>query len=262
MDEPQATPAPLRDTGSFTGSVTGRGYGELPLDWARVLAHETEQPYWEQLQEYVAAERAGHPSSVYPPAEQVFTALHLTPFDRVRVVILGQDPYPGAGQAHGLSFSVPAGVKTPVSLRNIFGELRTDLGIAPAPHGNLEHWAHQGVLLLNTTLTVRDSDAGSHQGHGWERFTDAVISAVSNRPGRVVFVLWGSPAQRKTTLIDTDRHCVIAAAHPVSYPSAKIPFRNHRPFSRTNEFLRQTGQDPIDWDLAADAAGPPHSPNP
>lgn len=213
-------------------------------DWNPVLRAELQQPYWTELQEFVAAERRDH--AVFPPAEDVFAALHLTPYAEVRAVILGQDPYHGPGQAHGLSFSVRPGVAMPPSLRNIFTEREADLGLPRPRHGCLDAWARAGVLLLNTTLTVRAGQAASHQGHGWERFTDEVIRAVAAKPDRVVFVLWGAAARRKRALIDTDRHSVIESAHP-SPLSAANGFFGSRPFSRTNAALEEAGRTPIDW---------------
>ena len=215
-------------------------------DWNPILRDELSQPYWHELQSFVADERRRAP--VYPPADQVFAALHLTPYADVRAVILGQDPYHGPGQAHGLCFSVPHGQRIPPSLANIHRELQDDLGIAPPRHGNLEPWARQGVLLLNTTLTVRGGEAASHQGRGWEAFTDAVIRAVDAKPERVVFVLWGSSARRKRALLDLSRHAVVESAHP-SPLSAHNGFLGSRPFSRVNALLEEAGRPPIDWRL-------------
>ena len=215
-------------------------------DWNPLLRGEFEQRYWQELQTFVSAERSAH--IVYPPVTDVFSALHLTSFREARVVILGQDPYHGPNQAHGLCFSVRHGVRTPPSLANIHKELASDLGVPLPSHGNLEGWARQGVLLLNTTLTVRAGQAGSHQGHGWETFTDQVIRTVNDKQQRVVFILWGSHARRKAELIDTARHTIIESAHP-SPLSAHNGFFGSRPFSRTNEALRAAGLDPIDWDL-------------
>jgi len=215
-------------------------------DWNPVLSGEMDQPYWAELQAFVAEERARH--AVYPPPEAVFAALHLTPYAEVKALILGQDPYHGRGQAHGLCFSVRPGVAIPPSLRNVYAELQSDLGIPPAPHGCLEHWAHQGVLLLNATLTVRAGRAASHQGRGWERFTDAVIRAVNDKPERVVFILWGASARAKRGHVDTSRHVVIESAHP-SPLSAGNGFFGSRPFSRTNAALVAAGREPIDWRL-------------
>lgn len=213
-------------------------------DWNPVLRTELEAPYWADLQSFVREERRRH--TVYPPADEVFAALHLTSRHDTKVVILGQDPYHGPGQAHGLCFSVRRGVPIPPSLRNIHAELHSDLGIAPPPHGNLEAWAQQGVLLLNTTLTVRAGQAASHHGHGWETFTDQVIRAVSGKHERVVFVLWGANARRKRPLVDEDRHLVIESAHP-SPLSAHNGFFGSRPFSRANAALAEAGREPVDW---------------
>jgi uracil-DNA glycosylase len=178
----------------------------------------------------------------------VFAALHLTPRASTKVVILGQDPYHGAGQACGLAFSVPPGVRPPPSLRNVFAELQSDLGIPPPSSGNLEPWARQGVLLLNTTLTVRGGASASHQGRGWETFTDEVIKAVDAKPERVVFILWGASARRKRALVDPARHVVIESAHP-SPLSASNGFFGSRPFSRANSALAEAGREPVDWRL-------------
>ncbi len=218
-------------------------------DWNPLLRDEFTKPYWAELQRFVAAERARHP--VHPPADQVFAALHRTPYAAVRAVILGQDPYHGPGQAHGLCFSVPRGVAPPPSLRNILAELEADLGIAAPGHGDLGRWADQGVLLLNTTLTVRGGRAASHQGRGWETFTDEVIRTVDAKTDRVVFVLWGAAARRKHSLISTDRHVIVESAHP-SPLSAHNGFFGSRPFSRTNAALVEAGRAPIDWRLDAD----------
>ncbi len=215
-------------------------------DWNPILRAELAKPYWPELQRFVADERAQH--AVYPSHDEVFAALHLTPFEQVEVVILGQDPYHGPGQAHGLCFSVRPGVSQPPSLRNILKELQTDLGIGPGAHGCLDAWATQGVLLLNTTLTVRAGQAASHQGKGWETFTDEVIRAVSAKPERVVFILWGAAARKKQVLVDTAHHTVIESAHP-SPLSAHQGFFGSRPFSRTNEALLEAGRDPVDWQL-------------
>ena len=215
-------------------------------DWNPLLRSEFDEPYWSELQQFVAEERRRGP--VFPPADDVFAALHLTPYADVKVVILGQDPYHGAGQAHGLCFSVRRGVPIPPSLRNVFQELRDDLGVTTPSHGNLEHWARQGVLLLNTTLTVRSGQAASHQGKGWERFTDRVISTVNDKHERVVFLLWGAASRKKKALVDVTRHTVIESAHP-SPLSAHNGFFGSRPFSRTNDALREAGRDPIDWQL-------------
>ncbi|PIE32493.1 MAG: uracil-DNA glycosylase [Ilumatobacter coccineus] len=215
-------------------------------DWNPILREEFAKPYWAELQQFVATERQRY--RIFPPHDEVFAALHLTPFAHTRVMILGQDPYHGQGQAHGLCFSVRRGVQVPPSLVNIHRELHDDLGIEIPDHGNLEAWARSGVLLLNTTLTVRSGQAGSHQGHGWEIFTDEVIQAVSAKDDHVVFILWGSSARRKKALIDTVRHTIIESPHP-SPLSAHRGFFGSRPFSRANQALIENGQEPIDWSL-------------
>ncbi len=213
-------------------------------DWNPLLRGEFHKPYWGELQAFVAQERSAY--DVYPPPEEVFAALHLTPHASVKVVILGQDPYHGPGQAHGLCFSVRVGVPQPPSLRNILIELRDDIG-APIPeHGSLEHWARQGVLLLNATLTVRARRAASHQRRGWETFTDQVIRVVNDKPDTVVFILWGAAARRKKVLVDTSRHAVIESAHPSPF-SADSGFFGSRPFSRANAALAAAGRSPVDW---------------
>ena len=215
-------------------------------DWNPLLRGEFEQDYWKQLRSFVVdARRSG---VVYPPVEEEFAALRLTSHADTRVLILGQDPYHGPGQAHGLCFSVRRGVTTPPSLGNIFKELEADLGCARPSHGNLEAWARQGVLLLNAVLTVRAHQAGSHANRGWERFTDRVIETVSDKPERVVFVLWGAYARKKAPLVDTSRHVIIESAHP-SPLSARNGFFGSRPFSRVNEALVAAGREPIDWCL-------------
>ena len=215
-------------------------------DWNPILRQEFVKPYWPQLQAFVAREREQH--TVYPPRPEVFTALHLTPFADTRVLILGQDPYHGPRQAHGLCFSVRHGVRPPPSLVNVHKELHDDVGVKAPDHGNLEAWAVQGVLLLNTTLTVRAGQAASHQGQGWETFTDEVIRAVSAKEQPVVFILWGSHARKKKALIDTTRHATVEAPHP-SPLSAHNGFFGSRPFSRTNAALDAARLDPIDWRL-------------
>ena len=221
--------------------------GDVPTtDWNPVLRGELAKPYWQELQRFVAGERARY--TVFPPDPEVFAALHLTPFEITRVVILGQDPYHGPKQAHGLCFSVPRGVAVPPSLANIYTELRSDLGIDTPSHGNLEAWARQGVLLLNATLTVRAGQANSHQGRGWELFTDEVLKRVNDKPHRVVFILWGAYARRKKALVDLDRHVVIESPHP-SPLSAHNGFFGSKPFSRTNAALIDAGLDPINWTL-------------
>jgi uracil-DNA glycosylase len=215
-------------------------------DWNPILRGEFDKPYWRELQQFVTAERQRH--TVYPSHSDVFAALHLTPYADTRVLILGQDPYHGPGQAQGLCFSVPNGIAIPPSLANIHRELADDLGGAVPRHGNLEPWARQGVLLLNATLTVRAGQAGSHQGKGWETFTDEVIAAVNAKPEHVVFVLWGSYARKKRALIDATRHTIIESPHP-SPLSAHNGFFGSHPFSRANAALVAHGQRPIDWTL-------------
>jgi uracil-DNA glycosylase len=218
----------------------------VATDWNPLLRGEFAKPYWSDLQDFVRAERAR--ATVYPPHEDVFAALHLTRYADTRVLILGQDPYHGPRQAHGLCFSVRPGVAVPPSLVNVFKELHDDLGLPIPTHGCLEHWARQGVLLLNATLTVRAGQAASHQGKGWETFTDEVIRVVNAKPDRVVFVLWGAYARRKKALVDTGRHVVVESAHP-SPLSAHNGFFGSRPFSRANAALEEAGRTPIDWAL-------------
>jgi uracil-DNA glycosylase len=215
-------------------------------DWNPLLRGEFDKPYWNELQAFVRAERAR--TTVYPPHEEVFAALHQTSYADTKVLILGQDPYHGPGQAHGLCFSVRRGVRVPPSLANIHKELHDDLGIPVPDHGNLEAWAAQGVLLLNATLTVRAGQAGSHQGKGWETFTDEVIKVVSAKTEHVVFVLWGGYARRKRALIDTARHTIVESPHP-SPLSAHNGFFGSRPFSTANAALEAHGQEPVDWRL-------------
>lgn len=215
-------------------------------DWNPILKAELDQPYFAELRSFVKEERAKGP--VYPAPQEEFAALHLTPYAELKVVILGQDPYHGPGQAHGLCFSVRDGVPPPPSLVNIFKEMHTDLGLPIPSTGNLEPWARQGVLLLNATLTVRAREAASHQGHGWERFTDAVIRATNEHPERLVYILWGASARKKKALIDTSRHVIIESAHP-SPLSAHNGFLGSRPFSRANEALVAAGRQPVDWSL-------------
>lgn len=215
-------------------------------DWNPVLRSELDQPYWSDLQTFVETDRRRN--AVYPPRDQVFAALHLTPLATVKVVILGQDPYHGPGQAHGLCFSVQDGLEPPPSLKNIFRELHDDLGVEIPRSGDLTPWATRGVLLLNTTLTVRAHQAGSHQGKGWEKFTDQVIRAVNDKTDPVVFVLWGNQARRKRTLVDAARHSVIESAHP-SPLSAHRGFFGSRPFSKANQALVAAGAEEVDWAL-------------
>ena len=218
----------------------------VPESWRDVLRNEISQPYFADLSEFVLRERKAF--TVFPSEREVFTALQLTSPHDVRVVIVGQDPYHGAGQAHGLSFSVQHGTRIPTSLRNIYAELHSDLDIPLPSHGNLEAWAQQGVLLLNSTLTVREGEAGSHAGHGWETFTDAIISYLGSRQQHIVFVLWGAHAGKKTSLID-QHHTVITSVHP-SPLSAHRGFFGSRPFSQANRALSNRNQPEINWMIA------------
>lgn len=230
---------------------------KLHPSWRAALADEFASPYMAELRSFLQAELAGG-YAIFPPPAQWFAALDRTPLEEVRVVILGQDPYHGEGQAHGLAFSVRHGVRPPPSLVNIFKELKADLDIDPPHplHGNLDHWADQGVLLLNTSLSVRIGSPGSHAGKGWERFTDAVIRRVAERVEPAVFILWGRHAQAKAGFVDRTRHCVLASAHP-SPLSAHNGFFGSKPFSRANDFLVAHGLDPIDWRLPAHRPGGP-----
>lgn len=214
--------------------------------WQEVLAAEFEKPYFQELATFLTKER--QEKTIYPPQKEVFQALELTPYEKVKVVILGQDPYHGENQGHGLAFSVKPGVKIPPSLRNIYQELATDLAIPPAKEGTLTSWAKQGVLLLNTVLTVEKGQANSHQKKGWEIFTDEIIRQLNKRPEPVIFVLWGNPAQKKKTMIDTSRHVIIASSHP-SPLSAYRGFFGSRPFSKINATLENWGETPIDWQI-------------
>lgn len=222
----------------------------LPESWARVLADERNSPYFVRLQAFLDDERRRH--TVYPPVDEVFAAFAMTSYDQVRVLLLGQDPYHDEGQAQGLCFSVRPGVPVPPSLVNIFRELHDDVGCPIPRHGCLAAWARQGVLLLNTVLTVRAHAAHSHREKGWEEFTDAVIRKVNEKSDPVVFVLWGRPAQQKAKWIDVRRHAIVTAAHP-SPLSAHRGFLGSRPFSAVNLALRQRGRDEIDWCLPEDA---------
>lgn len=224
--------------------------GEVRLEqsWRQALSNEFASPYMGLLREFLVDQKALG-KQIFPKGKEYFRALDLTPLGKVKVVILGQDPYHGDGQAHGLCFSVKPGVRIPPSLVNIYKELERDLGIAPARHGHLEHWARQGVLLLNSVLTVERGLAASHQGKGWERFTDAVIRAVNEQTTPVVFMLWGSYAQRKAAFVDSRRHLVLKAPHP-SPLSAYQGFIGCGHFSKANEFLKSYGLGEIDWKIA------------
>ena len=216
----------------------------LPASWQPILAAEANKPYLAKLEAFLDEE--WRTQTVFPPRDQIFSALGLTPFDAVRVLIVGQDPYHDDGQAHGLAFSVQPGVRPPPSLVNMFKELETDLGVPRGKNGFLEPWARQGVLLLNTSLTVRAHAAASHKGKGWESFTDAIIRAVAAKSEHVVFVLWGGHAQKKLGLIDASKHTVIQSAHP-SPLSAHNGFFGSKPFSKINAALLEHGQPEVDW---------------
>lgn len=214
--------------------------------WQKVLSSEFTKEYYSQLMDYLVEEY--RTETIYPPKEEIFTALEWTPFEEVKVVILGQDPYHGPNQAHGLSFSVLPGTKIPPSLVNIYKELENDLGLAPASHGYLETWAKQGVLLLNTVLTVRQAQPNSHQQKGWELVTDKVIEALNEREESVIFILWGKPAQTKINMITADHHIILTAPHP-SPLAAYRGFFGSAPFSKVNSILQEKGQQEIDWQL-------------
>ncbi|MFD2210122.1 uracil-DNA glycosylase [Virgibacillus halophilus] len=218
----------------------------LKNDWRNLLEEEFHKDYYLRLRGFLKKEYANF--TIYPEMYDIFNALHFTPFHQVKVVILGQDPYHGPNQAHGLSFSVQPGVPAPPSLQNIFKELEQDLGISPPNHGHLVRWAEQGVLLLNTVLTVRKGQAHSHQGKGWETFTDTVIRTLNQKEEPVVYILWGAAAQRKQELIDTNKHAIIKSPHP-SPLSAYRGFFGSRPFSKTNRILKENGLTEIDWRL-------------
>ena len=221
---------------------------ERPRSWKDVLSEEREKEYFRSIMGYIEEERANG-KTIYPPNSEIFRALHLTPFDQVRAVILGQDPYHGPNQAHGLCFSVRPEVAPPPSLVNIFQELSDDLSLPKPQNGSLEKWAMQGVLLLNTALTVEAGNPQSHSGIGWEQFTDRVVEALNEYTEGIVFILWGSHAQKKGKGIDTSRHCVIKSPHP-SPLSAYRGFFGSKPFSKANDFLRKVGKPEIDWNLA------------
>ena len=218
----------------------------MQTDWNPILRQEFNKPYWVELQNYILDQRASH--MVFPAHPDVFRAFHLTSFATLKVVILGQDPYHGVGQANGLCFSVSPGVSFPPSLRNIFQELEDDLGVSKPQSGDLAAWAEQGILLLNTTLTVRQGAPASHQGKGWETFTDEVIRCISQKKEKIVFVLWGASARRKKSLIDVTKHTCIESVHP-SPLSAYRGFFGSKPFSKINQLLKQQGVTEIDWSL-------------
>ncbi|PIP86229.1 uracil-DNA glycosylase [Candidatus Collierbacteria bacterium CG10_big_fil_rev_8_21_14_0_10_43_36] len=216
----------------------------LEKSWKNLLKDEFAKPYFKGLAEFVRHEYQS--DTVYPPPKFIFNALDSLPVDQVKVIILGQDPYHGPGQAHGFSFSVPNGIKAPPSLINIYKEIETDLGHPYHASGNLDRWVKQGVLLLNATLTVRANQAGSHQNKGWETFTDAIIHGLANQKDHLVFILWGNYAQKKGSFIDTDKHLILKAPHPSPF-SAHSGFFGSRPFSQANQYLIEQGLIPIEW---------------
>ncbi len=217
---------------------------KIDESWKKHLAPEFQKEYFKKLTDFVREEY--HTTRIYPPGNLIFNSFNLCPFDKVKVVIIGQDPYHGPGQAHGLCFSVNDGVQFPPSLQNIFKEIKSDIGSPIPTTGNLTRWAQQGVLLLNATLTVREHQAGSHQKKGWEEFTDAAIQSLANEKEHLVFILWGAYAQKKGAFIDRERHLVLSSAHP-SPLSAYNGFFGNRHFSRTNEYLVANGETPIEW---------------
>lgn len=220
---------------------------KMEAGWKALLEDQFDQPYMKQLRSYLL-ERAKK-TTIYPDPGLWFSAFDETPLDQLKVVVLGQDPYHGAGQAHGMCFSVLPGVKIPPSLRNVYKELEADLGIAPVAHGYLQSWAHQGVFLLNSVLTVEHGQAAAHQGKGWEQFTDVVIEKISAQTNNTVFMLWGGYAKRKGQIIDTEKHCILTSAHPS--PLSVRGFTGCRHFSKANKYLQQHGKKPIDWQLPA-----------
>jgi uracil-DNA glycosylase len=227
--------------------MTQQNPGQLHPSWLTVIGDELEKPYMQALRHFLKEEKATG-KVIYPPGPLIFNAFNHTPFDAVKVVIIGQDPYHGPDQAHGLSFSVPKGIALPPSLQNIFKEIATDLNIQMSRNGDLTPWADQGVLLLNATLTVEQAKAGAHQGKGWERFTDAAIAALNQHRDGLVFVLWGSYAQKKGAFIDVKRHLVLKSVHPSPLSAHRGFFGNHQ-FSTINQYLVQHNQMPIDWQL-------------
>ncbi|MEO7923117.1 MAG: uracil-DNA glycosylase [Chitinophagaceae bacterium] len=220
---------------------------KIEESWKKVLKDEFAKPYFQQIPLHIKTEKS-QGKVIYPPGAVIFNAFNTTPFDKVKVVILGQDPYHGPGQAHGLCFSVPYGVPPPPSLVNIFKELQDDVGVPIPNHGNLTHWAEQGVFLLNASLTVRAGEPMSHSKIGWAEFTNTVISKISEERKNVVFLLWGKFAQEKRVLIDESKHCILRSVHP-SPLSAYAGFFGCKHFSKTNEYLMRKGIDPVDWKL-------------
>ena len=230
---------------TVTGDTQQKIDPAMEAGWKNALAEEFGKEYFVHLKQFLKEEKADG-RQIYPPGPQIFAAFNNTPFDEVKVVILGQDPYHGPGQAHGLSFSVPEGVRPPPSLQNIFKELHSDLGLPIPQSGDLSHWAKQGVLLLNAMLTVRANAPASHQKKGWEEFTDAVIKTLSDKKQGVIFILWGKYAQSKEALIDTTKHSILKAPHPSPF-SADSGFFGSKPFSKTNEILKKMGKREIEW---------------
>jgi len=221
--------------------------GQLDPSWQAVIGDELNKPYMQSLRAFLKQEKASG-KTIFPPSPLIFNAFNHTPFDKVRVVIIGQDPYHGPGQAHGLSFSVPSGIALPPSLMNIFKEIEADLGIKMSRNGDLTAWANQGVLLLNATLTVEMANAGSHQNRGWEEFTDAAIAALNNHREGLVFVLWGSYAQKKGAMIDSKKHLILQSPHPSPLSAHRGFFGNHQ-FSTINRYLQEHGKTPINWQI-------------
>lgn len=237
--------APPRER-RVTWETQGMSIDQLHPTWREALAAEFDKPYFKKLQEFVTEQRANH--TVFPPEDEVFSAFGLAPLDEVKVFLLGQDPYHGVNQAHGLCFSVKPGIRIPPSLRNIYKELASDIGCEIPKHGYLTRWAEQGMLMINAVLTVRQAEANSHKSKGWEKFTNAAIKAVNAKESRVVFILWGGYARKKKKLITGEHHVVIESAHP-SPLSAKNGFFGSKPFSQTNAALEEAGLTPIDWQL-------------
>ena len=227
--------------------MTSQKTGQLHPSWQAVIGNELEKPYMQELRNFLKEEKAAG-KVIYPPSPLIFNAFNHTPFEQVRVVIIGQDPYHGDSQAHGLSFSVPNGIALPPSLLNIYKEIAADLGIKMSRNGDLTPWAEQGVLLLNATLTVEQGKAGAHQGKGWEAFTDSAIAALNEHRDGLVFVLWGSYAQKKGAFIDESKHLVLKSVHPSPLSAHRGFFGNHQ-FSQINQHLAQQGQSPINWQL-------------
>lgn len=221
---------------------------KIESSWNQYLAPEFEKPYMVELIRFLDKEKSAG-KIIYPPEQDIFSALNLTPLDKVKAVIIGQDPYHGKGQAHGLCFSVRKEIKIPPSLVNIYKELESDLGLKAPPHGNLVSWAEEGILLLNNVLTVEDSKAGSHHGKGWEIFTDKIIEVLNKEKSNLVFILWGSPAQKKASSVDDKKHCILKSVHPSPLSSYR-GFFGSKPFSQTNNYLASKGIKPINWQIA------------